>query len=53
MSRHRLVRNMNIHGESCIVSLGTQELTGAATEELDDDAMDDGEDELTPEQEGV
>ncbi|EPQ59652.1 hypothetical protein GLOTRDRAFT_103641 [Gloeophyllum trabeum ATCC 11539] len=33
MSRHRLVRNMNIH------------------EELDDDAMDDGEDELTPEQE--
>jgi len=50
MSRHRDIRNLNIQG--VFESTSIQQPVYARLDELDDHALSDGGDELTPDQEG-
>lgn len=52
MSRHRLVRNIDIHGSSHLVLAPHLSLTVAPSAELDDAAFDDEADNMTEEQHG-
>jgi hypothetical protein len=54
MSRHRLVKNINIRGIVPVLYLITSSFSGSI-DELDDDALSDGgeDDEMTSEQHGM
>lgn len=52
MSRHRLVRNMNIQGTYQLEIVPCIALH-IFLDELDDDAIDDGEDDLSPQDYGT
>ena len=53
MSRHRLVRNIDIHGPSFLSLNPTSFSSSYPSAELDDAAFDDDTDELTEEQHGA
>jgi hypothetical protein len=54
MSRHRLVKNINIRGIVLVLYLMTSSFS-ESIDELDDDALSDGgeDDEMTQEQHGM